>query len=68
MAHKYGFASVNSQLNSGRDNQSVVQQQIDALASNMISARVTDIILDDQHPEFENNGQWEGLGLYFLKQ
>ncbi len=67
MAHKYGFASVNSQLNSGRDNQSVVQQQIDALASNMISARVTDIILDDQHPEFENNGQWGGVGTIFFE-
>ena len=67
MAHKYGFASVNSQLNSGRDNQSVVQQQINALASNMISARVTDIILDDQHPEFENNGQWGGVGTIFFE-
>lgn len=67
MAHKYGFASVNSQLNSGRDNQSVIQQQIDALASNMISARVTDIILDDQHPEFENYGRWLGVGTIFFE-
>ena len=28
MAHKYGFASVNSQLNSGRDNQTETQKQM----------------------------------------
>ena len=67
MAHKYGFASVNSQLNSGRDNQSVVQQQIDTLASNMVSVRVTDIILDDQHPDFDTYGQWSSLGTIFFE-
>ena len=67
MAHKYGFASVNSQLNSGRDNQSVVQQQIDTLASNMMSVRVTDIILDDQHPDFDTYGQWSSLGTIFFE-
>ena len=67
MAHKYGFASVNSQLNAGRDNQSVVQQQLDSLASNMISARVTDIILDDQHPDFDTYGQWSSVGTIFFE-
>ena len=67
MAHKYGFASVNSQLNSGRDNQSVVQQQIDTLASNMVSVRVTDIILDNQHPDFDTYGQWSSLGTIFFE-
>ncbi len=67
MAHKYGFASVNSQLNTGRDNQSATQQQINALASNMISARVTDIILDDQHPKFETYGQWSSIGTIFFE-
>ena len=68
MAHKYGFASVNSQLNSGRDNQSVVQQQIDALSSNILSARVTDIILDDKHPKFKTYGEWASIGTIFFEK
>jgi hypothetical protein len=67
MAHKYGFASVNSQLNTGRDNQSATQQQLNALASNLISARVTDIILDDQHPKFEIYGEWNSVGTIFFE-
>ena len=67
MAHKYGFASVNSQLNTGRDNQSTTQQQLNALASNMISARVTDIILDDQHPKFSVYGEWSSIGTIFFE-
>ena len=67
MAHKYGFASVNSQLNAGRDNQSETQKQLDTLESNMMSVRVTDIILDDQHPDFETYGQWASVGTIFLK-
>ena len=65
--HKFGFASVNSQLNAGRDNQSIVQSQIDTLASNMISARVTDIILDDQHPDFNSYGEWSSIGTIFFE-
>ena len=67
MAHRYGFASVNSQLNTGRDNQSTTQQQLNALASNMISARVTDIILDDQHPKFSVYGEWSSIGTIFFE-
>ena len=67
MAHKYGFASVNSQLNIGRNNQSATQQQLNTLASNMISARVTDIILDDQHPKFEIYGEWSSVGTIFFE-
>jgi len=67
MAHKYGFASVNSQLNSGRDNQTETQKQLDTLSSNMMSVRVTDIILDDQHPKFIDYGQWSGVGTIFFE-
>ena len=67
MAQKYGFASVNSQLNIGRDNQSTTQQQLNTLASNMISARVTDIILDDQHPKFGVYGEWSSVGTIFFE-
>ncbi len=31
----------------------------------IISVRVKDIILDDTHPEFENYGEWNGIGTIF---
>lgn len=68
MKSKYGFAGVNSNLNSGRNNQSAVQQQIKALSSNLVFARVVDIILDDQHPRFNDLGQWSSIGTIFFQQ
>ena len=67
MAIKYGFSGVNSNLNSGRDNQSSIQLQLDTLSANIISARVTDIILDDQHPKFNTYGQWSSIGTIFFE-
>ena len=68
MKSKYGFAGVNSNLNSGRDNQSAVQQQIKSLANNFLFARVVDIVLDDQHPKFDTLGQWSSMGTIFYEQ
>ena len=68
MAIKYGFSGVNSNLNSGRDNQSSIQLQLDTLSANIISARVTDIILDDQHPKFNTYGQWSSIGNIFFER
>ena len=67
MAIKYGFSGVNSNLNSGRDNQSSIQLQLDTLSANIISGRVTDIILDDQHPKFNTYGQWSSIGTIFFE-
>jgi hypothetical protein len=33
----------------------------------MMSVRVTDIILDDQHPSFNDYGQWSGVGTIFFE-
>ena len=29
----------------------------------LIPARVTDIVLDNQHPDFNDVGQWNGIGI-----
>ena len=67
MAIKYGFAGVNAQLNTGNNTQESTQKQLNALASNMISVRVTDIILDNDHPKFDTYGGWSSLGTIFFE-
>jgi hypothetical protein len=67
MSNKYGFASVNQQLNVKSSPDSNLKQQVDFLSQNTISARVTDIILDDKHPLFESNGGWVGVGTIFFE-
>jgi len=67
MSNKYGFASVNQQLNVSTNPSTQLQQQIDFLSQNVISARVTDIILDSNHPSFESKGGWVGIGTIFFE-
>ena len=67
MATKYGFAGVNAQLNTGNNTQESTQKQLNALASSMISVRVTDIILDNDHPKFDTYGGWSSLGTIFFE-
>ncbi len=40
----------------------ILQSQINNLASNGIAVRVTDIILDENHPNFNNLGKWNSIG------
>jgi len=61
MANKFGFAGLNSNLNS-TDITSNLGAQINELFSKTISARVKDIILDDTHPDFIKYGEWNGIG------
>ena len=66
MANKFGFTSVNEQVNLGvSNNTGQVQDQIDLLNQKMIYARVVDIILSDQHPDFTRLGGWSSLGTIF---
>jgi len=61
MANKFGFAGLNSNLNS-TDTTSNLGTQISELFSKTVSARVKDIILDDTHPDFGRYGEWNGIG------
>jgi len=52
MANKYGFSSINQQLNVNTTPDTTLKNQVDLLSQNIISARVTDIILDSNYPNF----------------
>jgi len=69
MANKFGFASINQQINVGSNSSNdKFLSGINELKENVIYARVVDIILDDQHPLFEGNGGWPGIGNIFFEK
>jgi hypothetical protein len=43
------------------------QSQIDTLKGQMAAARVLDIVLDENHPKFNDVGQWNGIGAIFFE-
>ena len=65
MANKYGFSSVNKQLGVKSTNSSPNSNP--TVTPTVISARVTDIILDDQHPQFEVLGGFSCIGTIFYE-
>lgn len=66
MASNFGFAGLNSNLNSAATSTNL-GNQISELFSKTVSARVKDIILDDTHPEFDVYGGWNGIGTVFFE-
>ena len=66
MANKYGFTSVNNQINFDSSPGTRSTKEIDELKQNVIYARVLDIILNDQHPLFSQYGGWTGIGTIFF--
>ena len=70
MANKYGFASVNNQLNkqsSSKTDNTKIQEQLEGLKQVILSARVTDIILSPDHPKFNEYGGFTGIGTIFFE-
>ena len=67
MANKYGFSSINQQLNISNTPDSTLKNQVDILSQNIISARVTDIILDSTYPNFFELGGWNAVGTIFFE-
>ena len=65
MGNKYGFSSVNKQVNSQNSNDLNSQRLIEEVNQKFIYARVVDIILDDTHPKFEELGGWSSIGTIF---
>ena len=41
--------------------------QINNLKGQIVSARVIDIVLDENHPQFKNVGSWNGIGAIFFE-
>jgi len=67
MANKYGFSSINQQLNVSSTPDSTLKNQVDTLSQSIISARVTDIILDSNYPNFFELGGWNAVGTIFFE-
>ena len=65
MANKYGFSSVNRQVNFQNSKGSQVSSQIEEINQKFIYARVVDIILNELHPKFEELGGWSSIGTIF---
>ena len=59
---KYGFAGLTQGLDLSKDNAGLLGQ-IGNLNSKLLPARVTDIILDNNHPRFEEYGNWNSIGI-----
>ena len=63
MASKYGFSSINKQLGVKSNSNS---SPAGGAVSPIISARVTDIILNDEHPSFLELGGYSSIGTIFF--
>ena len=48
-------------------NTGAATDQINALKGQMVAARVIDIVLDENHPKYEDVGQWNGIGAIFYE-
>ena len=59
---KYGFAGLNQALDLKKDDTRLLGQ-INDLDSKLIPVRVTDIILDNNHPKFKEYGGWNSIGI-----
>ncbi len=59
---KYGFAGLNQSLDLNKNNSNLLEQ-ISNLDSKLIHVRVTDIILDNNHPKFNEYGKWNSIGI-----
>ena len=68
MAYKQGFASVNSNFNRNREDNNDIQVQFNQLLDRMITGRVLDIILDSDHPRFDEFGGFSGLGTILIEK
>lgn len=44
-----------------------IQNQLNTLKSQVMAARVIDIVLDENHPLFSQVGQWNGVGAIFYE-
>ena len=59
---KYGFSALNQNLNANANNGFNVANAISQ--ANLIRAvRVLSIVLDENHPRFQELGEWNGLGI-----
>jgi len=65
--NKAGFGGLNQNFNGVGLDQNDIQNQLETLNAQFITARVTDIIISNTHPLFNEYGGWNGLGTIFFE-
>lgn len=69
IATSIGTRFVNSVSNTGGGNggNQVNTSAIANISNNFITARVTDIVLNEKHPRYKEVGEWNGIGTIFFQ-
>tara|TARA_R110000744_G_scaffold73352_1_gene146885 strand:- start:36 stop:1373 length:1338 start_codon:yes stop_codon:yes gene_type:complete len=65
--NKAGFGGLNQNFNSTLENRESIFSELETLNAQFITARVTDIIISNTHPLFNEYGGWSGLGTIFFE-
>ena len=65
--NKAGFGGLNQNFNGVGLDQNDIQNQLKTLNAQFITARVTDIIISNTHPLFNEYAGWNGLGKIFFE-
>ena len=62
MNSQFGYTGQNQPFsqNSSLDN---LNRRINSIAGKLIPARVVDIVLDEEHPDFDKYGEWNSIGI-----
>ena len=67
MPLKTGITNSFRKISNSTRGDSPVQDKIDAIKGQLVAARVTDIVLDENHKYYERVGQWNGIGAIFYE-
>jgi hypothetical protein len=59
---RFGFAGIN-QPYSANSSIDAINRRIGNISNKLIPVRVTDVILDESHPDFNNLGEWNSIGI-----
>ena len=61
------FVSSVSNTGGGNGNNQTNTSAIANISNNFITARVTDIVLNEKHPRYKEVGEWNGIGTIFFQ-
>ena len=67
MLNKTGLTGLNRNLSSPRGSQDKLANSLLSLNGKVIAGRVNDIVLDENHPKFDEVGGLNGLGTIFYE-
>ena len=67
MINKTGVAGLNKNMSSPRGSQDSIPNLISTVNNKLINGRVTDIVLDENHPRFDEVGGLNGIGTIFYE-